>query len=430
MSASYKRSMISESIGFNSIVDPKFKTNTINVRFILPISKERSAGYALAASLLTTSCQKYPSVALLNRKMNRLYGGSVSVSITKLGDYQIITASFAALCNCYALENEDILGELLDIAENCLLYPNLEDGGFSKNEYAIKSKDLLDTIEAEINDKRDYTLKKCMSIAYKDEPSAFSSYGKKEDVLKLTPQSTYDAYKEILSKAAIEIFLVSPKAEPSVADKFKNIFASVHRENAMTLPSFITPSPIKSITEEATESLPVTQCKMAMAFKTECKQTTYTMQLLNLIYGATAFSLLFSNVREKLSLCYYCLSSYSETKQTLIVDCGVLKSNIETAKAEIIKQLDNIANGEFSDELLDNARMSAYNSVKTLGSTPSSYVRWYFTNIIRNEDRNVEKAIDKFKAVTREQIMAAAASLKLDTVYVLEASSEEAGINE
>ncbi len=429
MSASYKRSMLSESIGFNAIVDPKFKTNAINVRFILPISKERSAGYALAASLLTTSCQKYPSVTLLNRKMNRLYCGSASVSINKLGNYQVINVSFSALCNCYALENEDILGELLDIAENCLLYPNIEDGGFSKNEYAIKYKDLLDTIEAEINDKRDYTLKKCMGIAYKNEISAFSSYGQKEDVLKLTPQSTYDAYKELLSTSAIEIFLVSPKPEPSVADKFKKIFSAANRENPMTLPSFITPSPLKSKPEEFTEVLPVTQCKMAMAFKTDCDQV-YTMMLLNMLYGATPFSLLFSNVREKLSLCYYCLSSYSETKQTLIVDCGVLKSNIETAKAEIIKQLENIANGEFSDELLENTRMSAYNSIKSLGATSSSYVRWYFTNIIRNENRTVESAIAKFKAVTREQIMAAAASLKLDTVYILEASSEEESVNE
>ena len=429
MSASYKRSMLSESIGFNAIVDPKFKTNAINVRFILPISKERSAGYALAASLLTTSCQKYPSVTLLNRKMNRLYCGSASVSINKLGNYQVINVSFSALCNCYALENEDILGELLDIAENCLLYPNIEDGGFSKNEYAIKYKDLLDTIEAEINDKRDYTLKKCMEIAYKNEISAFSSYGKKEDVLKLTPQSTYDAYKELLKTSAIEIFLVSPKPEPSVADKFKKIFAAANRENPMTLPSFITPSPLKNKPEEFTEILPVTQCKMAMAFKTDCDQI-YTMMLLNMLYGATPFSLLFSNVREKLSLCYYCLSSYSETKQTLIVDCGVLKSNIETAEAEIIKQLENIANGEFSDELLENTRMSAYNSIKSLGSTSSSYVRWYFTNIIRNENRTVESAVAKFKTVTREQIMAAAASLKLDTVYILEASSEEEGVNE
>ncbi|MGN0629871.1 MAG: insulinase family protein, partial [Ruminococcus sp.] len=368
MSVSYKRQMLSDSIGFNTVTDPKFKTNTINVRFILPISQEHSAGFALAASLLTTSCRKYPSIAALNRKMNRLYGGSAAVDVSKLGDFQIITASFAALCNRYAIDNEDILGELLDVMDCCLFDPNVTGNGFSENEFAIKSKDLLDTIEAEINNKRGYAVKKCTGIAYKDEPSAYSGYGTKEAVLKLTPESTFEAYRKMMSTAAVEIFFVSPEEEPALADKFREMFAKADRKNASALPSFIAPSPLKAEPAELTETLPVAQCKMVMAFKTDCKDVQ-TMILMNMLYGATPFSKLFANVREKLSLCYYCSSSYSETKQTLIVDCGVLKSNIQTAKAEIIKQLDAVAKGDFSEELLENTRMSAYNSIKTLGDT-------------------------------------------------------------
>lgn len=429
MSASYKRQMISDSIGFNTVTDLKFKTNTINVRFILPISQEHSAGFALAASLLTTSCRKYPSIAAMSRKMNRMYGGSAAVDVSKLGDFQIITASFSALCNRYAIDNEDILGQLLDVMDCCLFDPNVTENGFSENEFAIKSKDLLDTIEAEINNKRGYAVKQCIGLAYKGEPSAHSSYGTRESVLKLTPQSTFDAYKKMLSTAAVEIFFVSPEEEPALADRFREMFAKTDRKNASALPSFITPSPLKAETAEMTETLPVSQCKMVMAFKTDCKDVQ-TMILLNMLYGATPFSKLFTNVREKLSLCYYCSSSYSETKQTLIVDCGVLRANIQTAKAEIIKQLEAVANGDFSDELLDDTRMSAYNSIKTLGDTPSSYVRWYFTDLIRGISRNIDDALAAYKAVTREQIMAAAASLKLDTVYILEASCEEVQPNE
>lgn len=429
MSASYKRTMLSESIGFNAITDPKFKTNTINVRFITPVSQEKSASYSLASSLLTTSCRKYPSIAALNRKMNRLYGGSASIDVSKLGDYQIITASFSALCNCYALDNEDILSELTQIMADCLFDPNISDGKFSQNEFAIRAKDIINTIEAEINNKRNYALIQCSRTAFKNEPAAFSSYGSTQDVLKITPETAYSAYKELLSTAAIEIFFVSPKEELDIADRFKNIFSSINRENAMTLPSFTAPSPLKNIVAEEKETLPVSQCKMVLAFKSDCKDYT-TMSLLNMLYGSTPFSMLFTNVREKMSLCYYCSSSYSETKQTLMVDCGVLKSNIEIAKTEIIKQLEKIAKGKFSDELLDNTRMSAYNSVKTLGDTPSSYIRWYFTNLIRGINRNVDEAISAYKMVTREQIMTAAASLKLDTVYILEASEEEVGVNE
>lgn len=429
MSASYKRQMLSDSIGFNSVIDPKFKTDTINVRFILPISKEQSAGYALAASLLTTSCRKYPSIASMSRKMNRMYGGSASVDVSKLGDFQIITASFSALCNRFAIDNEDIFGELIDIVNCCLFDPNVTEKGFSENEFAIKSKDLLDTIEAEINNKRSYAVRKCMNTAYKDEPCANLVYGTRESVLKLTPQSTFEAYKKMLRSAAVEIFFVSSEEQPTLADKFKEMFAKTDRKNAAVLPNFITPSPLKAETAEVSETLPVAQCKMVMAFKTDCKDVQ-TMLLMNMLYGATPFSKLFTNVREKLSLCYYCSSTYSETKQTMIVDCGVLKENIQTAKSEIINQLEAIAKGDFSDELLDNSRMSAYNSIKTLGDTPSSYVRWYFTDLIRGVSRNVEEAVAAYKAVTREQIMAAASSLKLDTVYILEASCEEVQPNE
>lgn len=151
MSASYERSMISDTIGYTSVVDPKFKTNTIKIRFILPLSPEKASVYALASSMLTTSCRKYPSIAALNRKMNRLYGGTSVMDVSKLGDFQIITATFAAICNPYALENEDILGELLDVMKDCIFDPDVRDEGFSSVEFAIKKKDLLDTIDAEIN---------------------------------------------------------------------------------------------------------------------------------------------------------------------------------------------------------------------------------------------------------------------------------------
>ncbi|MDE6019960.1 MAG: insulinase family protein [Ruminococcus sp.] len=429
MSAYYERSTLSESIGFNVIIDPKFKTNSVIIRFITPLSKQKSAGYALAASLLTTSCSKYPTQALFNRKMNKLYGGSASVDVSKFGDYQIITASFSALCNRYALDNEDVLGELIEIIENCLFEPNIEKGRFSENEYTIKVKDLLDTIEAEINNKRSYAIRQCSRIAYKNEPASLSSYGTQEEVLKLTPQSTYEAYKELLCSAALEIFLVSPQSEPSVADKFSEMFLRIDRSKALKLPNFITPSPLKSEAECFTETLPVAQCKMVLTFKPDgsydhSSHGAYVMFLMNIIFGATPFSLLFANVREKLSLCYYCSSSYSESKQSLIVDCGVLKANIETAKEEILKQLENIASGAFSDELLENARMSAYNSIKSLGYTPSSYIHWYFKNIVLCEDRTVESMLKQYESITREEIMSAAASLKLDTIYIMEAEKE------
>ena len=57
MATSYQRIALSDSIGLHQIIDPKFKTNTLKVRFLLPLHPAHAAAHALAGSLLTTSCQ-------------------------------------------------------------------------------------------------------------------------------------------------------------------------------------------------------------------------------------------------------------------------------------------------------------------------------------------------------------------------------------
>ncbi|MBQ8724550.1 MAG: insulinase family protein [Oscillospiraceae bacterium] len=428
MSALHERFMISDSIGYTSVIDPKFKTNTINIRFIIPLSPDKAAVYSLASSMLTTSCRKYPSIAALNRKMNQLYGGTASIDVSKLGDFQIVTATFAALCNCYALEQEDILGELLGVMKDCLFDPDIKDGGFSPVEFAIKKKDLLDTIDADINNKRGYALRQCARLAYKNEPSAYSCSGERKDVENITPQQAYDAYKELLKTAAVEVFFVGPEDEPAVPEEIKNAFSAIERDGC-SMPSFVNPSPLKDEVSSQTETMDVAQCKMVMAFKSDCDDL-YAMLLMNMLYGVTPFSMLFANVREKLSLCYYCTSTYSETKRTMFVDCGVEKANIQTAKDEILRQLEAVAAGEFSDEILENTRLSVYNSIRGIGDSSSSYIRWYFNQLVRNEQNTTEEMVNIYEAIDRERIMKAAASLKLDSVYVMESSGEEANEDE
>ena len=74
-----------------------------------------------------------------------------------------------------------------------------------------------------------------------------------------------------------------------------------------------------------------------MAFKSHNKDT-YAMKLMNTIFGGTPFSKLFLNVREKLSLCYYCAAGYNQLKGTVFVDCGIEEENIIKTEAEDILQ--------------------------------------------------------------------------------------------
>lgn len=157
---------------------------------------------------------------------------------------------------------------------------------------------------------------------------------------------------------------------------------------------------------------------MVLVFKTDFADR-YALKIMNMIFGETPVSKLFMNVREKLSLCYYCASRIAYSKGALIVDSGVEKENIQKAEEEILRQLDEIKNGNFTDEEMQNALLSVDNALSAVGDTPSSYSSWYFDRLCDGEFLTPEQVMEKYRAVSREDIIRAAESLKLDTVYLM-----------
>ena len=150
----------------------------------------------------------------------------------------------------------------------------------------------------------------------------------------------------------------------------------------------------------------------------------FRSKLMSTLLGETPFSKLFANVREKLSLCYYCASGFNDSKGTLMIDSGVENVNVEKARVEILNQLDDIRKGNFTDEEMSNSILSILNLLKGVGDTPSSLVNWYFSRFCRGEIISPDEEISRIKAVTREQIIEAANSFKLDTVYVMTGEEE------
>ena len=154
------------------------------------------------------------------------------------------------------------------------------------------------------------------------------------------------------------------------------------------------------------------------SFKTDCGDPV-ALKLMNAIFGATPISKLFMNVREKLSLCYYCSSGYNDKKGTLYVDSGVEQENIAKAEAEILNQLDAVRRGDFTDEDMENARKSIMNSWRGVSDGARSIAEWYFSRSYSGDSLSPEDMIEKLKKITREDVIKAAESVKLDTVYVL-----------
>lgn len=412
----YKRESIGDNIGFSTITDEKFNTCSLYVRFITELDSETASANAMGVGMMSISNGTLKTMAEMNNELSNLYGANIGTFAGKKGDFQILGLSASWICNKFALENEDIDQKMLEIIHDCIFKPNAENGRFDDTSFKIVKNNILDSIDSELNDKRSYALIQSQKLAFKGEPAENRSSGTREQAEAVTPESAFTAYENFLKTAQIEIFCITPTENKAVPEMFRRSFLEISRCTSKHNIRRI--SPLKAVPETLTEELDVKQCKIVLEFKSDCDDI-YALRLLSIILGETPFSKLFVNVREKLSLCYYCSCHFSEIKNLLTVDCGVERDNIEKAVDEILHQLEEIINGNISDEEIQNALLALDNSYTAVGDTPSSYYLWYFNMFCIGEKMTPEEQFEKFCAVTKEQLTKAAASLKLDSRYYM-----------
>jgi hypothetical protein len=142
------------------------------------------------------------------------------------------------------------------------------------------------------------------------------------------------------------------------------------------------------------------------------------LRVFNCIFGSGTQSKLFMNVREKLSLCYHC-SSRIYSKGVMMVTSGIEPANYDKARNEILAQLDEIRNGNISDEEMDSAKKRLRNSMLSVGDSAEAIHSWYVNNRIFGIEASPEELIAKIERVTKEEVAAAAKKVTLDTEYFL-----------
>jgi predicted Zn-dependent peptidase len=245
-------------------------------------------------------------------------------------------------------------------------------------------------------------------------------------VAALTSDAAAEAWRSMLRSAHIRVIYHGAGGDELTVDEFSKGIASVSGRIPIGSEKKTSWDPQHDV-REVIERMDVNQSKLVMGFRPvgTTADDTPSLRLLNALLGGTPHSLLFKNVRERLSLCYYCSSSYDRLGNVLLVDSGVEEKNASRARDEVLKQLDNICLGVFSEEELESARRSIVNQFQTISDQQSSLSYWYLGQSLDTKTVTPEKAAEEVGSVTREQVIEAARRVKLGAVYLL--AGEEGG---
>lgn len=421
------REPLCDGVFWSTVLDAKFKSNRISCNLVLPLNPETVTDTAVVPFILRKRFRACPDFTRLNERLCELYGAVLDADVRKYGAYQILNVSVQGLDDRYTLGGEAVTAECARLAAGLLLDPYFVEGVFDERDFELEKQSLIDTIESEINDKRDYAISRCQTILFADEPFAVKKYGTKEKAEKITPQSATRAYHEAVKNASVEILFLGcgdpAPARKIFAEEFDKLSRTpIAREEAIT-------RPVAEKVTEVTERMEVSQSKLVMGFRIgrlENLEEANISKLMCALYGGTPFSRLFLNVREKYSLCYYCAARFDKATGTILVDSGVEAQNKEQAQAEILRQLEALQKGGFTDEELGNTILALVNALKSVTDTLGGMESWYLTQILGGASQSPAENAEQISRVTKEQIMRAAQRVTLDTVYFLTGKGDEA----
>lgn len=411
---------IKDGVYFHSIVDKKFKFNRTSVNFVVKMNSKEVSSNAILSFLLRKRCKQYPNMLDLGKKLQQLYGANLFSGCKKIGDNQIITFGISSLDDELSLKGEDLNKQVAKLLDCIIFDPIIEVGKFVDEDVDIEKQNLTELIESEYNDKKLYAMNQALNYLFDGDGYGCNKYGDVNSVSALKNSQLVDAYRKILTSAEVHIMFVGRENYFDCFDVFKNRFDSIYREDVYVSESkkYIKLGEMKNKVEYDQ----VLQAKLVMGFASSKQYDSDlddVIMIMTALLGGTPMSKLFVNVREKMSLCYYCSARYDISKGLILVESGVESENIERAKTAILEQFEEIKNGKFSDEDLDKVIIFFENRLKSISDSSSSIGNYYLSELCGKRVREISYVIDKIKRIRKQDIIEVANLYSLVVDYVM-----------
>ena len=411
------RSELMHGVFLTHLSAQKFKTGLLSAHLVTPLRKETASLNALLPAVLRRGTAKYPDMESLSAALDTLYGAQIDYTVRKKGERQCVGFVSSFIDDRYAPGGEQLLEPVAQLLGELFLAPALENGVFVPAYVEGEKQNLIDGIRAIRNDKQDWADVRLMQEMCAKEHYGVLRLGDETSTAAITPAALYEHYGKVLAESRLELYYCGSADRQRVENALRAAFADLPRGEMKDLPpmeKWAAPAAPRYFTEE----MDITQGKLSMGWRCATDDVP-AMILANLLFGGTSNAKLFMNVREKLSLCYYASSSFARSKGILTVACGIEPKNYDTAVAEITRQLQAVANGEWEDWELDGAMATMCSSLTSLQDAQGAQENYYLGQNATDTDETPEALLAALQAVTPERIRDAAASCTLDTVFFL-----------
>ncbi len=419
----YRQTELKKGIKIHTINNDKFKTNLIAVFLTTKLTRENVTKNAVISATLRRGSKTMPTQEEISKQMEEMYGASFDCGLDKTGDNQVLKFYLETINDVFLPTNgEDMLKNSIQKLLEIVFNPYTENESFKEQYIEQEKSNIKQRIEGKIDNKARYSLDRCIEEMYKGEPFGLYKMGYVEDLQKIDGKNLYEYYKQLIDTCKIDIF---------VSGIVNDDIVSIVRENENItklkdrMPDFIMPKELnKELPEKeniVTETMEVTQGKLIVGLNVSIdnEDFKYDALIYNSILGGSPNSKMFQNVREKAHLAYVASSSYFRYKNNIFVNCGIEIGNYEKALELIKKQIEDMKNGEFTEEDIENAKKGIIATIKTIDDEQDTEITYYLGQELTNNRISIDDYITRIEKVTKQDILNIAKNVGIHTIYFL-----------
>ena len=394
------------------------KTITVKIFFREEALKENITKRNFLSRMMMLGSNDYKTKVELTKAEQNLYAVNIASTNRRIGNYLDTGISLKVLHDKYTEEGNFL--KSLDLLNSIIFNPKVDNNAFDEVDFNTVYEEYKADLESLVENKMSYALIKGLEATAKDSVISYRGIGYLEDLEKITKENLFDYYKEVINHNYVDIFVLGDVLEEEInniiREKFKINTFKKKPINALVNPLKV--SRVKTIKEKTVAEQDNLIITLSLNNLTDYERN-YPLSLYNAILGGGSESLLFREIREKNSLAYYVSSTPNKLDNLIIIRAGITKDKSMDAVNIIKKILKDLEKGKIDDDRIEKAKEYYTSAIDDIIESPFQIIESYYMIELLFVD-DIETKRKKMLKVTKDEIIALAKKVRINTIYILE----------
>ena len=385
--------------------------------YYMPLDKNASQN-ALISKLLMRGTDVHKTARDISRFLYDAYGAGAGLDISLKGEVYTLGLYCSYINPDKYAGNSNLNQTMINFLKEVFYKPLLINGLFKEDYFKTEKQNLINEIDSKINNKEQYAFLRCCQEMCEGEPYSIDRLGEKDWAESITPEEAAERFLHIRDSCPSVLYVIGDLPTDKMERMLEDSFPPAASSDVKVTP----PHPASGRVKNINEPMNINQGKLFMGFRTETslKDQLYpALAVTNSLLGGGAHSILFKELREKNSLCYTVYSTIEKYQGMLFVMAGIDPKDKEKAREGILKGLDTLCTGDFSQEDLENSITSTKHNLCTVSDDKNLFLSYLQGLDVYNCSYTIDDLIDRVDKVKKEDVVECSKRIKLDTVYFL-----------